>query len=366
MKIAIVHDYLCGKGGSERIFQYICEEFPEADAYALAFNPDQSYPYFSKRKIQTTWLNRFVQSMDVFRKSFPIATYAMQMLDFSQYDIVLSSSATVGKYINVPSKKHICYCYIPTRAIWHFDKYFNKKGFKVKLFKLLLPYLKKRDYKVAQSVWKFIAISEDSKGYIKKYYNKNADIINCPINLENFYSSENKKEHYLIVSRLEHWKRVDYAIEAFNKLGLPLKVIGVGLEKERLQNMAKSNISFLGSVDDRTLAKEYSEAKAVIFTPFLEYGLIPLEANASGTPVICYGKGGVTEIMISTDDLRAEQTPPTAVFFYNQTSDALIEAIKKFESVEFNSDDLVNHANKFSIPAFKQKIRKYIEESALL
>ena len=359
MRIAIVHDYLCGLGGAERVFQYICEEFSEADVYTLAYNPCGTYPYYLTRKIHTTWLNRFVQSMEGFRWSFPIATYAMQSFDLSKYDIVLSSAATVGKYILVPNGKHICYCYIPTRALWHFDQYFGN-SLKAKVVKPILPYLKRRDYTAAQTVDHFIAISNSSRDYIKQYYNRDADVIYCPIETEKFHPSGKRGDHFLIVSRLQHWKRVDYAVEAFNKLGLPLRIIGTGKEESRLRSMAKSNIIFLGAVDDETLAHEYSEARAVIFTPFLEYGLIPLEANASGTPAICYGEGGITETMIPVGSSGALGESPTAVFFYEQTADALITAIRQFETCKFNSSDLVKHASKWSVASFKEKIRGYI------
>lgn len=362
MKIAIIHDYLCGIGGSERIFQYICEEFPEGDTYTLAYNPSKTYSFFLTRKIYTTWLNKFVQSMEAFRWSFPIATYAMQTFDLSKYDIVLSSSATVAKYVLVPNGKHICYCYIPTRALWHFNQYFGN-NFRAKILKPVLPYLRKRDYIAAQRVNHFIAISNFSKDDIKQYYNRDADVIYCPIETDKFRPSDKRGNHFLIVSRLEHWKRVDYAVEAFNKLGLPLRIIGTGKEESNLRSMANSNITFLGAVNDAVLAREYGEARAVIFTPFLEYGLIPLEANASGTPVICYGRGGVAETMIPLDSQKMSNEKPTAVFFYEQTADALIEAIKQFEKYRFEGDDLMRHARKWSIESFKQEIREYVTKA---
>lgn len=359
MKIAIVHDYLCGIGGSERIFQYLCEEFPEADAYTLSYNPSKTFPYFSKRKIRTTWLNRFVQSTGAFRLSFPLATYVMQALDLSRYDVVLTSSATVAKYVRVPRGKHICYCYIPTRAIWHFDEYFGK-SFKTSLLKLSLPYLKRRDYAAAQKIDRFVAISQASRDYIKQYYDRDAEVVYCPIETDKFHPSEKRGDSFLIVSRLEHWKKVDYAVEAFNRLGLPLRIIGAGNEEARLRSMAKPNITFLGAVDDETLAHEYGEARAVVFTPFLEYGLIPLEANASGAPVICYGKGGITETMVPVDEKTPER-PSTAVFFYEQTADALVEAVRKFQKHQFRSAELVRHAARWGVPAFKKKIREVVE-----
>lgn len=357
MRIALVHDYLCGLGGAERVFQYICEAFPEADAYTLAYNPDAALPYFSKRGIRTTWMNRFVQSMGAFRLSFPVSTHVMESLDLSGYDIVLSSSATVAKYVRVPNGKHVCYCYIPTRAIWHFDEYFGG-GVKGRLFRLILPGLKKHDYEAAQRVDRFVAISEATRDYIRQYYDRESEVVYSPIDLDKFSpSSDKRNDHYLIVSRLEHWKRVDYAVEAFNRLGLPLRIIGTGEEEERLKAMAGPNISFLGVVDDETLAREYADAKAVVFTPFLEYGLIPLEANASGAPVICYGKGGITETMIPLGGGES----PTAVFFLEQTAEALIDAVRRFEEAKFDRDELVRHASKWGVPEFKRRIREMVE-----
>ncbi len=362
MKIAIIHDYLCGMGGSERVFQYICEEFPEADAYTLAYNPNQTLPFFRERKIKVTWMNQFVQTMNAFRWSFPLSTYVMERLDLSEYDLVLSSSATVAKYIKVPNGIHICYCYIPTRALWQTSDYFGA-SIKAYAIRLVLRYLQRRDYNAAQSVDKFIAISQMTKNHIKETYNRNSTIIFSPIDLEQFSPSIKITKNYLLVSRLEQWKRVEYAIKAFTKIGLPLRVIGTGNEESKLRSLAGSNIIFLGGVSDKELAREYAEAKAVIFTPFLEYGLIPLEANASGTPVICYGKGGITETMIPYSGEINETNYSTAVFFYEQTSEALIEAINIFEKVEFDKDVLIKHAANWGVPVFKKQLRGIVDKS---
>jgi glycosyltransferase involved in cell wall biosynthesis len=354
MKIALVHDFLCGFGGSERVFQYMCEAFPDADAYTLAYNPAKTLPYFKNRNLKTTWMNPIVQTSSAFRWSFPIATYAMQSLNMSEYDLVISSSATVAKYVKVPAGRHICYCYMPTRAIWRSDVYFGE-GVKASILKYMVGALKKRDYDAAQKVDHFIAISDDSRNYIKQYYIRDADVLFCPIETDKFYPAPKRKDHYLIVSRLEHWKKTDYAIEAFNKLGLPLRVIGSGAEEKKLRALARDNITFLGGVDDETLAKEYSECKAVVFTPFLEYGLIPLEANASGAAVICYGKGGVTETMIPLGSTCGKA--PTAVFFYEQTAEALIQAVRQFESHAFPPQDLVAHAQNWTVGAFQKALK---------
>lgn len=356
MKMAIILDQLFGMAGSERVAQYICQEFAEADVYTLACNPETTFPYFSKRTIRTTWLNSLVRSMSTFRWVFPFATYVMQSLDLRGYDTVLSCSATVAKYVSAPSGKHICYCYIPTRALWHFEDYF-RPSLRAALVKPFLNYLRARDYRAAQEVDQFIAISLVSREYIQRYYNRSANIIHCPVDLTLFRPVKERQDHYLIVSRLESWKKLEFAIEAFNTLNLPLRVVGSGPEEGRLRAMAKRNVVFVGNVDDATLAAEYSAARAVVFPPYLEYGLIPLEANACGTPVICYGKGGVTETMIPVNSHNHSASSPTAVFFGQQSATALIQAIREFEKCEFSRDDLVRHAERWSVPEFQRRIR---------
>ena len=364
MKIALVHDFLCAVGGSERIFEYLCEEFKEADIFTLSINPVKTFPYFSTREINVTWMNRFVRSHSIFKWFFPIASYAMEKLDLSGYQIVISSSATVAKYIKVPSGKHFCYCYFPTRALWESGKYFGNSRKKV-LLKPFLKYLQKRDFSAAQQVDQFIAISEYTRRFIKKYYNRNSVVIHSPIETDKFYSAEQRGDYYLLVSRLEKWKRVDYAITAFNKLGLPLRIIGTGEEQEYLKRISKANITFMGSVNDRSLAEQYSRAKAVIFTPFLEYGLVPLEANASGAPVIGYGRGGITETMMDVGgNGRGPKKKATAIFFYEQTDKALMKAVLDFKKYKFFSSKLVKHAKNWDVGKFRSKIRKYIMDNA--
>jgi glycosyltransferase involved in cell wall biosynthesis len=358
MKIALVHDRLCILGGAERVFQYICQTFPDADIYTLAYDRSTALPYFSSRRVHTTWLDPFVRSPLAFKLAFPVATHVMEAQRLSGYDLVLTSSATVAKYVGVVGGTHVCYCYMPTRAIWHADAYFDRTSIKARVFFWLRQHLQRRDYSASQRVNHFITISEMSRAFIRQYYDRDSEVIPCPIDLSLFYSAP-KQDHYLLVSRLEHWKRVDYAIEAFNRLGLPLRVIGTGEEEKRLRAMAKPNVTFLGAVDDQALAREYSQARAVIFTPYLEYGLIPLEANASGTPVICFGKGGVNETMIPVGAPGDGRTaPPTAVFFDEQTPESLVDAVRRFESYTFDPAALVQHASQWSVPVFQERIRR--------
>jgi glycosyltransferase involved in cell wall biosynthesis len=338
----------------------MCEAFPDADVFTLALNRSRCLPYFARRPdIRTTWMNALVRSPASFRLLFPLATHAMEHLDLSDYDLVISSAATVARLVQAPNGRHVCYCYIPTRAIWHFGEYFGN-GIAGKVFKLFLPYLRRRELRAAARTDAFIAISEMTRGYIRDYYGRDSDVLPCPIDLSAFAPGPERSDEFLLVSRLEHWKRVDYAVEAFTHLGLPLRIIGQGPELGRLRAMAGPTITFVGHVGDAELAREYARARAVIFTPFLEYGLIPLEANASGTPVIAYGKGGIEETMIPANARTSSALPPTAVFFHEQTAESLMEGVRTFEGLRFDRDALVRHASQWGVPEFQTRLRRLV------
>ena len=314
MKIALLQDQLLTCAGSERVFLYMCQEFPEADIFSLCYNAETTLPEFKHFHINVHSLNRIIRTHKIFKMLFPISTYAMQLWDFSEYDLIISSSATTAKYVKRFNGAHICYCYIPTRAIWNFGGYFQGDiGVKEKLFATFANYFKRRDKEAAKRVTKFLAISEITKNAIQSCYERESEILFAPIELPEVHANKiAKKDFYLIVSRLEKWKQVEYAIDAFNQLGLPLVIVGKGPELNRLSSMAEDNIAFLGGVSDGDLSILYTEALAVVFTPELEYGLVPIEAAAHGTPSIALGKGGVLETMIGQND---EDKIPTAVFF---------------------------------------------------
>lgn len=362
MRIALVHDQLLSLGGSERVFQYMCEAYPDAPAYTLTYDRDATVPYFNTRDVRTTWLDPFVRSTAAFRNAFALATYVMQGLDLRAYDVVLSSSATIAKYVRVPNGVHVCYCYTPTRAIWQAEGYFGG-GMKAGVFRALLPYLRRRDYAAAQRVDRFIGISAMSARQIRDAYDRDADVLFCPIELDRFSPAASRGGHFLIVSRLERWKRVDFAIEAFTRLGLPLRVVGGGEDEGRLKAMAGPNIEFLGVLDDAGVAREYAEAQAVLFTPHLEYGLVPLEASASGTPVIAYGVGGIEETMVPWRADLPGDVAPTAHFFYEQTAESLMEAVRAFDPGRFSVEGMRRHASRWGVPAFRERLRALVDEA---
>jgi len=363
VKIALIQDQLLTSAGSERVFLSLVEEFAEADVYTLAYNAEVTWPEFKRFKIRTSVLNPLIRTHRQFKWWFPIATYVMQWWDFRDYDVVITSSTTVAKYIKRFRGPQLCYCYFPTRAIWESGKYFGTAdSLKARVLAFLMKYLRRRDIAAAQRVTQFVAISEFTRTAIRNHYDRDAVVLPSPIDFERFASKSTlpKEDFFLVVGRLETWKRVDYAIEAFARLGLPLKIVGSGPDEARLRAMASSNVEFLGQVGDEDLARLYARARAVVFTPALEYGLVPLEANAAGTPCIAFGRGGVLETMVGLDDKAGR--PPTAVLFDEQTPESLVEAVGTFERTRFDRAALTAHASGYNVGAFKSKMRALLDK----
>jgi glycosyltransferase involved in cell wall biosynthesis len=354
MRVALIQDQLLTKAGSERVFLAMVQEFKEAEIYTLAYNPKTTLPEFRSYHINTHWLNTIIKSHKLFKIFFPISIYCMQRWGFDNYDLIITSSATTAKYIKKFKGIHICYCYTPTRAIWNTEVYFGgKNNFYAKIFQCTINFFKKVDFDASKRVDYFIAISEVTRKAIKGIYKRESIVLASPIDFEKFNFGANlakKNEYYLLVSRLEKWKLVNYGVEAFNSNGLQLIVIGSGPELKSLMGIAKDNIHFMGNVDDVKLTKMYLEAKAVIFTPELEYGLIPLEALAAGTPVIALGRGGVLETM--NEDV--------AVMYPDPSAQSLNDAIKRFQDKKFIKENLISHAREYSVDNFKFQLRSIV------
>jgi glycosyltransferase involved in cell wall biosynthesis len=359
LKIALIADQLLERAGSERVFQNVCEEFPEADAFAFVHSRENTFPYFRQREVRTPRISALITNRRAYEWSFPLATLAMEHLSLRGYDVVLSCSATVAKYVRPQNGAHLCYCYVPTRALWQSDEYFGS-GARGRILKPAMKFLRNRDARAASRVQSFLTISRASQEYISKCYGRKADILYCPIDTDRFRPCAPRGDHFLIVARLVHWKRVDYAVEAFRRLNYPLRIIGTGPEEERLRAMAGPRTEFVGNVSDAQLAEEYSKARAVIFTPFIEGGMTPVEANACGTPTICLGAGGVTELQT---DHEAAGAAATSVFFREQSPEAVIDAVRVFENSLFDSDAIVRHADQFSVPRFRKRMRSFVESS---
>ena len=360
MRVALIHDALVNKGGAERVFQIFCEMFPDAKIYTSVYLPDKTWPYFKTREIITTPLQKIVKNEIQLKILFPLANYFMSQLKIVKADLILSSSTFCAKYINKGTAKHFCYCYLPFRFLWYPNAYYSNKWIRVtlKLINPVIPLLKKWDYSVAQNIDQFLAMTKDTEKKIRDVYNKISIIISPPIIPRPYKSHYSKESHFLVVSRLEPYKKVDLVVEAFNILKLPLHIVGSGSMVSNLKKSAGQNINFHHNISDNKLNDLYAKSYAVIFPHKCEYGLVPLESNAMGKPAICYGFGGATETMIAFDGKN--NNIATSIFFYEQTVESLIKAVNKFMKVNFKRETLLENARKFDKLSFQNKISKVI------
>ncbi len=360
MKVAIVHDYLIQYGGAERVVEALSEIFPQAPIYTSVYMPEKMPEVFKTKDIRTSFMQRLPFIRDHFKKYFLLYPYAFGSFDLSAFDIILTSSSAYAHGIKAPKNSLvICYCYTPPNFIWNYDEYVAKEAigsFQKKLVSFCVSiFLKKRDLVSASGVHHFIAISNRAAKKIKDIYHRDSTVIYPPVDVNKFFISESRSGFFLIVSRLTSYKKIDVVIEAFNNLGYPLKIVGTGAFKWRLQQISGPNIDFAGVVNDQTLAKLYAECKALVFLEASDFGLAPLEAQSSGRPVIAFAKGGALETVIDGE---------TGIFFNEQAPDSLIEAIKKFQASEqiFDPNKIRAHASRFDKEIFKNRIRTFVEE----
>ncbi|MEM8805210.1 MAG: glycosyltransferase [Cyanobacteria bacterium P01_G01_bin.38] len=357
MKVALVHDYLTQKGGAERVFELLCRQFPEADIYTSLYSPQQTIDIDSRR-VHTTRLQSIPGASHYFRLLAPFYFSAFAALDLQQYDLVLSSTTSFAKaVIKHPDACHICFCHNITRFLWDTRTYLDQ----YKDYKALLPIiqpifqkLRQVDITHAQKPDLYISNSTTVAKRIQQTYQQPAITVNYPIDTRRFEFSDQKDNFYLVSSRLLGYKRIDVVVEAFNWLGWPLIITGDGPERKRLESMALPNISFLGHVSDNRRKELMSRAKAVVVTALEDYGLVPIEANASGTPVIAYGAGGVLDTQVPEK---------TGVFFDRQSPEALHQALLKASKIKWDYHQIREHVlNRFTEDVFFQKVLAIIDE----
>ncbi|VYT78585.1 glycosyltransferase [Clostridium tertium] len=357
-KLAIVHDWLPFMGGAERILTNFCEMYPDSPIYTTICNRSELEGILKEANIITSYLQRNNKEIKNHRKLFPFMMTAIESFNLNEYDIVLSQSTSIAKgVITPPSTLHICYCNSPMRYAWEFSheyagKMAGKGGLKSKLLSYFLTGVRLWDNASADRVDYFIANSENVAKRIWKHYRRESVVIHPPVRCSLFNISDIDEDYFLVVSRLQEYKRIDLAIEAFNELGLPLVVIGDGPERKKLESMAKSNIKFLGRQSDEIIKEHYSKCRAFIFPGEEDFGITPLEAQASGRPVIAYRKGGALETVVEVK---------TGVFFEKQNKNSLIDAIKRFETLEFDKYKIREHSLQFDEIVFKQKIQNFID-----
>jgi glycosyltransferase involved in cell wall biosynthesis len=365
MKVALVHDWLVGMRGGEKCLEVFCELFPKADLYTLIYAPEEMSPIIRRMKVHSSWLNRVPWIRRTYRYYLPLFPRTAESFDLRGYDLVLSSSHCVAKGVHAHKGLHVAYIFAPMRYVWDLHgAYFGSDSSLLGRIGMAAfrRYLQNWDVRSSQRVDYFIADSQNIAGKIVKLYEREASVIYPPVEMERFFIRERPDAYYLVVSALVPYKRIDIAIQAFNALKLPLKIAGDGPLKKALEKIAGTNIEFLGWVDDARLAELYAGCQALIFPGEEDFGIVPLEAQASGRPVIGYGKGGLLETVVSLNDSLSGRDP-TGLFFAEQNADGLIAAVELYQRLQdgFRPDRIRQHAAKFSRERFKLEIAEYLD-----
>lgn len=357
MKVALVHDYLTQKGGAERVFELLCKRYPDADVFTSLYDRERTVD-LGDRTVQTTFLQKIPQASKYFRLLAPLYFPAFRALDLQDYDLIISSCSSFAKAVKkAPQAKHICFCHNVTRFLWDTQTYLREYA-DYKLFapaiEPIFDLLRQVDLNYAQEPDIYIANSHTVAKRIQKHYGKPAMVINYPIDTNQFIFSETKEKFYLASARLLSYKRMDIIVEAFNWLGWPIYILGDGPERENLTSKALENVKFLGHVTDAERSQLMAKASSVIVAALEDYGLVPVEANASGTPVIAYGAGGVLDTQVPGK---------TGVFFHKQTPDALQAALLKAQEISWDYHNIRTHAvSQFSETAFFSKVDRAIAQ----
>lgn len=364
-KVAIVHDWLTNMGGAENVVLALHEAFPNAPIYTSVFTPE-SMPTFQKLDVRTTSLQQLPRPLRKLHKFFPmLRVRAFQRLDLSEYDIIISSSSAESKQVRKTraGQIHICYCHTPIRYYWsHYKEYkkdpgFGKFNWLVRLtMPLVVPPLKRADYKAAQNVDVFIANSEEVKDRIKRYYGKTATVVYPPVDIDRFEPARTRSDYYVTVGRQIPYKHHDIVVEAATKLGLKLKVFGNGSEHERLVKLAGPTVEFytdrFGDASDKALENALNHAKGFIFPSEEDFGIVSVEALAAGAPVIGLARGGTRDIV---------QDGESGILFTDQNVSAVIEAIQKAEVSTFLPATLRRKARRFEKGLFISKMRNIVQ-----
>ncbi|MGO2511157.1 glycosyltransferase family 4 protein [Marinomonas polaris] len=367
MRIAIVHDWFVNPGGAENVIQAIIDIFPDADLFSVVdfFDDEQRKKYLIGKQTKNTFIQKLPFAKKKYRAYLPLMPFAIEQLDLTEYDLVISSSHAVAKgVITSPNQLHICYCYSPIRYAWDMKFEYLKesnltKGFKSLLARYFLHRIRLWDLASSNNVDYFISISRFIKERIYKCYRRGSTIIFPNVDVDAFPLHEVKDDFYFTASRLVPYKRLALIAEAFSKMpDKKLIIIGDGPERDKVEKIASSssNISYLGYQDYQTLKEHMMKARAFIFAAEEDFGIVPLEAQACGTPVIAFGKGGSLDTVIDKK---------TGFYFHKQTADSIIKAVNEFEKnhcLLLEPSEIRAHAMKFSTEIFKENFKQFVLE----
>ncbi|MBI4843564.1 MAG: glycosyltransferase family 4 protein [Nitrospirae bacterium] len=367
LKTAVVHDWLVTYAGSERVLEQILKLCPGSDLFSLIdFIPKNERGFLLDKHVETSFIQKFPFAKKRYRDYLPFMPFAIGRFNLSGYELIISSSHSVAKGVKKrPGQIHICYCHTPMRYAWDLKEQYLResgldRGIKGYLADRILSRIRGWDYSTASGVDHFIANSNYIKDRIKRAYGRDAHVIYPPVDTGSFRLEEKKEDFYLAVSRMVPYKKMDIIAEAFSDNGLPLVIIGDGpdYEKVRAKAKGKKNIALLGFQAGEVMKEYMRKAKAFVFAAEEDFGIVPVEAQACGTPVIAYGKGGALETVISPDEAEG----PTGVFFNEQNSRSLNEAVERFESNrdKFDPHKIRANAERFGIERFRKEFRDFV------
>lgn len=357
-KVALVFDWTTTRGGAEKVNMILHEIFPKAPIFTSVFNKD-NFPKLAEEDVRTSFIQKLPFAKTNHQYYITLMPYAYEQFDLSQFDIVISSSHACAKgVITKPETLHICYCHSPMRYAWdNWQKYISEYS----VNSLIKHWGKRKMHRLriwdrlsADRVDHFIANSSTTQQRIEKYYRRPADIIFPAVNCQKFQIAKQTKGYFLAAGRLTNYKRFDLIIEAFNQLGLPLKIVGTGVAEQELKRQARSNIQFLGYVSNYELKRLYAECEALIFPQKEDFGIVPIEVMASGRPVIAYKEGGALDYI----------TEETGIFFKEQSAESLKKAVSQYHDQRktFDPEKIRQQALKFDKTEFKKQLLNKIQE----
>lgn len=365
VRVAIVHEWLSTYAGSERVLEQMIGVFPDADLFAVVdFLPDDRRGFVLGKMARTTFIQRLPFARTKFRAYLPLMPLAIEQLDLSAYDVVITSSHAVAKgVITGPDQLHLCMCYSPIRYAWDLQHQYLRetgatRGPKSWIARALLHQIRLWDARTAHGVDEFIAISHFIARRVKKVYGRSSTVIYPPVSLDRFRLHEKKEDYYLTASRLVPYKKVDMIVEAFASMpDKKLIVIGDGPEMAKVRDRAGPNVTIMGVQSDEVLRSHMQRAKAFVFAAEEDFGIVVLEAQACGTPVIAYAKGGALETVRPLGGVT-----PTGVFFREQTVACLRDAVARFESSQWDFDAAAirMHAARFGEDRFRDEFRSFV------
>jgi len=371
MRVALVHDWLTGMRGGERVLDEICALYPDADLYTLFHVPGTTSARIEARRIVASPLSRLPGAARHYRALLPLFPWAIERFDLTGYDLVLSTSHAVAKGVRAPrSAVHVCYCFTPMRYVWDQADAYLGRGLRRTLATPLVRRLRDFDRRTSgpDRVQRFVAISTGVADRIRRHYGREAAVVHPPVDVARLrpdpalLAGGAPDEAYLLVGGFVPYKREDLALEAFRRLGRPLLVAGDGPARTALAATAPPNVRFLGRVPDEQLARLYARCRALVYPQDEDFGIVAVEAQACGRPVIAFGRGGATDTVVPLGGPGSRA--PTGVFFSAQTPEALAEAVLRFEAAEatgaFVPASIRAHAERFAPEVFRAGLAREI------